>query len=200
LRYELIRTHLADAHQTTAAALRRVFAEMEAEGTRRLEQALPGPVRIQRALDMRYGEQIFEISVPLEGLDVAVPDLVAQVVERFHRRHEELYTYSLRDQDVVIVNARVSVCGELPRLPKEPALPAGGRRAMARPRARRSVYLGRWRRVPVFDLEGLAPRQVIKGPAIVEATTTTVLLRSGDQAVVTMLGWLDIRVGLPRID
>ena len=29
--------------------------------------AFTGPVRVQRAVDMRYGEQIFEVSVPLDG-------------------------------------------------------------------------------------------------------------------------------------
>ena len=55
---------------------------------------------------MRYGEQTFEIQVPLDGVDVDAQDLMEQVVERFHARHEELYTYSAPGQDVVLVNAR----------------------------------------------------------------------------------------------
>ncbi|HYM09224.1 MAG TPA: hydantoinase/oxoprolinase family protein [Bryobacterales bacterium] len=196
LRYEVVRTHIGDAHRAGAAMLRRLFAQMEAEGKRRLRGSFQGPVRIHRALDMRYGEQIFEITVPLEGLDLAAPDLMAQVMERFHRRHEELYTYSVRDQDVVLVNIRVAVVGELPELPEEPALPARPNGAPARPRTRRRVYLGCWQEVPIFDLEALAPGQAMQGPAIVEATTTTVLLRPGEQATVTPLGWLDIRVAL----
>ena len=34
--------------------------------------------------------------------------------------------------------------------------------------------------------------------AVVEATTTTVLLRGGDRATVTPFGWLDIAVGRAR--
>jgi N-methylhydantoinase A len=49
--------------------------------------------------------------------------------------------------------------------------------------------------VPVLDLEALAPGQAIEGPAIVDAATTTVLLRGGERAVITSLGWLDITVG-----
>jgi N-methylhydantoinase A len=57
------------------------------------------------------------------------------------------------------------------------------------------VYLGRaWTEVPVYDLDALASDQTIQGPAVVEATTTTVLLRPGDRALVTPLGWLDIRM------
>ena len=54
------------------------------------------------------------------------------------------------------------------------------------------MYLGGWREVPVFDFDALAPRQTIDGPAVIEAATTTVLLRPGDRAQVTEIGWLDI--------
>ena len=140
---------------------------------------------------MRYGEQIFEINVPLENLDLASPGVMQEVVERFHRRHEELYTYSMRDQEVLLVNARVAVTGALPELPKEPELPA---RRPARPASRRRVYLDRWQEAPVFDLEKLAAGQTIAGPAIIEAATTTVLLRGRERATITPLGWIDIRL------
>jgi N-methylhydantoinase A len=191
LRYEVVRTHIGDVKTMGEVALRRVFGQMEAEGRKRLRASFKGPVRVQRAVDMRYGEQIFEIGVSLDGLDLGAPDLMKEVVERFHRRHEELYTYSVRDQEVVLVNARVAVVGELPELPREPAVTA---RTAAAPRTRRRVYLGDWREVPVFDLGAVAPGQRLEGPAVVEAATTTVLLRAGERAVVTPLGWLDISI------
>jgi N-methylhydantoinase A len=191
LRCELARTHIGDAHGITAGALQRVFAGMEQEGKRRLAGGFHGEASIHRSLDMRYGEQIFEINVPLENLDLASPGVMQEVVERFHRRHEELYTYSMRDQEVLLVNARVAVTGTLPELPKEPELPA---RPPARPGSRRRVYLNRWQQVPVFDLEKLAAGQSIVGPAIIEAATTTVLLRGSECATITPLGWIDIRL------
>jgi N-methylhydantoinase A len=191
LRCELARTHIGDAHGITAGSLRRLFAGMEQEGKRRLAGGFHGTVRIHRSLDMRYGEQIFEINVPLEDLDLASPGVMQEVVERFHRRHEELYTYSMRDQEVLLVNARVAVTGALPELPKESELPA---RRPARAASRRRVYLNRWQEIPVFDLEKLAAGQTIEGPAIIEAATTTVLLRGSECATITLLGWIDIRL------
>ena len=192
LRYETVRTHVGDVKTLKLGALRKTFAEMETTARRRLGQAFSGPVRVHRAVDMRYGEQVFEITVTLDGLDLAAPAALKEIVERFHRRHEALYTYSLRDQEVVLVNARVAAVGVLPALPEEPALPA---RAPAPPRAYRSVYLDGWQEVPVFDLGSLAAAQAIAGPAVVEAATTTVLLRPGDRATTTPLGWLDVAVG-----
>jgi N-methylhydantoinase A len=190
LRYELVRTHVGEVKSVGADALRRLLADMEAEGRARLG-AFRGPVEVRRAVDMRYGEQIFEILVPLDGVDLEAPDLVERVTERFHRRHEELYTYSAPDQDVVLVNARVAVVGRLPMLPAEPVRSAGE----ASPPARRSIYLGRWIDVPVHDLDTLVPGAEIKGAALFESATTTVVVRERDHVTVTPHGWLDIRLG-----
>jgi N-methylhydantoinase A len=189
LRYELVRTHVGDARTIRPATLRTLFAEMQAQARRRLGAAFGGPVAIHRAVDMRYGEQVFEITVALDGVDVAAPDAMKEIVERFHRRHEELFTYSLRDQDVVLVNARVAAIGVLPALPEEAPLPA---RPPAAPLARRRIYLDGWQDVPVHDLASLAPGQEIAGPAVLEASTTTVLLRHADHATITPLGWVDV--------
>ncbi len=193
LRFEVSRTHIGDVSTLDGASVKRLFAEMEAEGTARLRASFDGPIRTQRSVEMRYGEQIFEITVPLDDVDWSIPDPMAQIVERFHQRHEELYTYALRDQEAVLVNARVAVIGVLPGLPQEP------RRADAAPAApagRRRIWLGGWTDVAVYDFESLAPGQTLQGPAIIESEMTTVLLRADNTVTVTAHGWLDIVVPL----
>jgi N-methylhydantoinase A len=148
-------------------------------------------VDVRRSVDMRYGEQTFEIQVPLDGVDVEAKDLMEQVVERFHKRHEELYTYSAPGQDVVLVNVRAAVIGRLPALPAEQFRHV---RAAGAPRSRR-VYLERWMEIPVYDMDGLPPGHEVKGPAIFESATTTVLIRARERALGTTEGWLDIRLG-----
>jgi N-methylhydantoinase A len=192
LRYELVRTHVDEVQKVGSAELRRLYTEMEADGRARLGTAYAGPVSVQRAADMRYGEQIFEITVSLDGVDISTPDLIERVIERFHSRHEALYTYSAPDQDVVLVNVRLAVVGELPRLPAEPLIEA---REVAAAQGPRRMYLGTWVDVPVYHLDALQPDYEAEGPAVFESTTTTVLIRHGDRALVTPHGWLDIRVG-----
>ena len=193
LRYELARTHIGDASALAADDLRGVFAEMEAEGRRRLAEArFEGPVSVRRSADMRYGEQIFEILVDLDGIDWSRGDIVRQMADAFHARHQELYTYALRDQEAVLVNARVAVIGQLPALPTE--LPPAAS-APSAPRFQRRCHIGGWREVSVFGFDELAVGQVVEGPAIIESSTTTILLRQGDRAQATPLGWLDVAVG-----
>jgi N-methylhydantoinase A len=197
LRFEVSRSHVGDTRALDGAAVKRLFDEMKAEGLARLRASFPGPVRTSRAVDMRYGEQVFEIAVPLDdgaqGVDWTVADPLPQIVERFHRRHEALYTYSMPEQESVLVNARVTVAGILDELPREPSLPPA---SPAPPFAARMIYLdGNFTEASVFDFDALAPGQQIAGPAIIESAMTTVLLRRGDTAEVTALGWLQISVG-----
>jgi N-methylhydantoinase A len=190
LRYELVRSYVSEVSRLRAPTLRRLFAALETEGRRRLGR-YDGRVSVRRALDMRYGEQIFEITVPLDDVDLGADDVLDQIVARFHRRHEELYAYSAPGQEVVVVNARVAVVGELPALP---APHAQGERTSAPP-ARRRVWLGEWVDVPAYRMEGLTPGHEVTGPALFESATTTVLARAGERVTVTPLGWLDIRLG-----
>jgi N-methylhydantoinase A len=190
LRVELTRGQSQQAG-IDVLALKAAFADMEQEGRARLSW-FDGEIFVRRAAEMRYGEQVFEITVPLDDLNWEAATLAADIETAFHRAHETLYTYAVRDQDVVLVNARVSVIGRLPPPPAEwvretaaPALPKGLRR----------VHLGGWIQVPVFPFATLAAGQTIAGPAIIESETTTVLLRDGDTSRYDSRGWLDVAVG-----
>ena len=119
LRYEMVRTHVGEAARdrlgAPAPALRARWRRRAASAW----AAFAGEIAVRRSVDMRYGEQTFEIPVPLDGVSMDAPDLMDQVVARFHARHEALYTYSAPGQEVVLVNARLAVIGRLPALPSE---------------------------------------------------------------------------------
>jgi N-methylhydantoinase A len=177
----------------TDAALRALFDGLEAEGRTRMAGWHDGDVAARRSADMRYGEQVFEVAVPLDALDWAAPGLGDRIRAAFHARHRELFTYDLPEEEVVLVNARLAVVGLLPR--HAAAGRAGA--AAAAPIAERPIRLdGATVTVPVHDFEALAPGQALAGPAIVESATTTVLLRPGDAARMDARGWLEIAVPL----
>src|ERR1700724_2852751 len=138
LRFEIARSHIGDTRALDGTALKKLFDEMESDGLARLRASFEGSARAMRSADMRYGEQVFEVAVPLDGVDWTKADPLPEIVERFHRRHQELYTYSLPDQETVLVNARVAVAGTLASLPQEPALPPAPPTAA---RSERRVYL-----------------------------------------------------------
>ena len=85
--------------------------------------------------------------------------VVEEIEQRFHKRHEELYTYSSPGQEVVFVNARVAAIGKV-------ATHGEGVRAAsavpALPRTRQAFF-GKWREIPLYALESLVPGQRFEG-------------------------------------
>jgi N-methylhydantoinase A len=190
LRYEVSRTHYGAGGRITADEVRALFAELEKQAEGRLRGWLNGPIRIERSAEMRYGEQIFEIDVALDGLDWNAPSLVDAIEDRFHRRHEELYTYSSPGQEVVFVNARVAAVGEVSQ--RGEGAKGAAQASACKPMGKRKAWFGGWRDIPVYAFDKLQPGHSLEGPAIVEAETTTVLIDTGDRVSVNALGWLDI--------
>ena len=189
LRVEMMRSQ-GQTGGIDTSGLQAAFVEMEREGRERLGW-FDGDVTIARSADMRYGEQVFEIAVRLDDMNWQSPTVAQDIEAAFHRAHEALYTYSLPDQDVVLVNARASVIGRLAPPPAHSGIRAS---APIAAKARRNVYLGGWMAIPVYEFGGLAAGQAIAGPAIVESDDTTVLLHAGDRGRYNGRGWLEIDI------
>lgn len=192
LRYEVSRTHYRSDGESAESQIRKMYAELEQQAVDRLRAWFPGEMKIERSAEMRYGEQVFEVDVALDDIDFNAPDFWAEIERRFHQAHEDLYTYSLREEEVVLVNGRVAAVGVIPRAKVEVGLVTP---APAKADKKRKAFLGEWREVDVYSAEKLVPGNTIQGPAIIEAETTTVIVNSGDTVTVNARKWLDIKVG-----
>jgi N-methylhydantoinase A len=191
LRYEISRSVLDDAVLRDGAKLRGVFDLLEQEARRRMAGWGQDVRQVRRRADMRYGEQVFEIDVPLDQVDWDGPGLPAQMVQAFHARHRALFTYDIPGEDVVLVNARLAAIGSLAEGAAAHRLSAGN---SAPSGERRVILAGESATLPVYDFAVLGAGSTIAGPAVVESDTTTVLLLPGDSAVMDSRGVLDIAV------
>jgi N-methylhydantoinase A len=148
--------------------LRQEFAVLQREGhaQMRTEGFAAGSVRIDRALDMRYAGQSYELTVPFAGNYVAA----------FHRAHELRYGYSDRGRSCEVVNIRARFSGSVPK-PGLPKLKLHGTSPAAAIVSRSSVlFAGRKCSTTVYDRAGLRAGNRIPGPAVVtEYSATTVL-------------------------
>jgi N-methylhydantoinase A len=195
LRLEAVKTLVGETDTLEAAAIARLYDEMEREGRAHLATWFDGPIEARRTAEMRSGEQVFEIEVPLDGIDLGARRGLDDLKCAFEQRHEELYAYHLPDQHPVLINARVATIGLLSDLPVEPEAQAMSEAAHT---GHRRIYLDDWIEATVFPLDELASGQVVAGPAIIESDTTTVVLRTGDQATTTPQRWLDIAIPAGR--
>jgi N-methylhydantoinase A len=195
LRYEVSQTHYKAGKASPEAPVRDMFLALQQQAASRLRSWFSGPIEIERSAEMRYGEQVFEVDVPLSDVDLGASDLIEQIESRFHRAHEDLYTYSLRDEEVVLVNGRVAAVGTVARV-KDTIDPVSS--APASPLKTRKAYFGNWMDVAVYAADQLRPGNVIQGPAIIEAETTTVIVNVGDRVTVNARRWLDMEIATER--
>lgn len=194
LRYEITRSQVRDIAGITDMEFRSIYAALEEEARVKASflNEFPGQVRIERSAEMRYGEQIYEIDVNFVDIDFEDAGITSRIVEKFHQRHEELYTYQTPDQEVVLVNVHLALVGEITRPQEKDPKPREG--GLFIKKHRKIFTQHKWQEVPVIEWEKLMPGQMIEGPAVMEAETTTVILHEGDIARVTSQNWLDINV------
>jgi N-methylhydantoinase A len=190
LSFETVQAVADPAGVPEDTALAAIFDAMEAAARARLSGWAGGQMEVSRAATLRYGEQIFDIPVPLAELDWEAPGLADRVRAKFHARHRALFTYALPNDPVTLTSARVTATLALPPSagPTAPALPA------ASTQTRRVWLEDGWVEAPLFDLGLLGAGQVVAGPAVLESDTTTVLLLPGDSARMDSRGWLEISV------
>jgi N-methylhydantoinase A len=199
LRCEVTRSRPADATGLTDEAIRAVYDELELAARAQMPEAEALDLRIERSAEMRYGEQIFEIDVPLDDIDFKAPGLSEAIRNHFHARHEELYTYASPEQEVDLVNARVAIVGAVDK--GEVARALSEAVAPAKPCGSRQVWRdGSSIEIPVYEMRDLAPGHLLEGPCMVTSETTSVLLDTGDRASLTPHGWLDIAVARKDYD
>ena len=169
---------MADMRPEEAVAVMQTLAlqaaaDLDAEG-------IPADRReLSHAFDLRYVGQTTEITVPAPDGAETLSEGLQPVAAQFHRLHERLYSYSVPEEPVELVNLRLRAVGRVETLP----LPAmGNGEAGAEPAGERAVLLpgaGASRPVPVYRRDRLAAGARIAGPALVEeASSTTVVLES----------------------
>ena len=134
-------------------------------------------IALSCAADVRYVGQFSEVEVPVTGTELT-EDAVAGVARDFQRIHEMLNGYSMPEAAAEIVNLRVVGRGLAEAAPMPARSGDGGASLTGR---RNAFFDDGFVEVPVHDGHRLAAGENVRGPAIVEQETTTVVLPPGFQ-------------------
>ena len=156
-----------------------LFADMEAQGLEVLarEGIAQDHIEIVRRFDIRYAGQMYECSVSVP-MTTITPELLADVIERFHDAHEALYAYAERDNPMCeLITVGSVVSGRLP----QPTISNSEAKGVAQPidPPMRPVFLelrGDFVETAVYQGVSLPVGYRIPGPAIVEEVGTTVVV------------------------
>jgi N-methylhydantoinase A len=153
------------------------FSALEREGRSQLRaEGFSGKaIRIDRALDMRYSGQSYDLIVPF-GVDI---------VNAFHGAHERRYGYSDRARLTEVVNIHARFTGRTPK-PGLPKWRAGAPNPKGAAISRGIViFAGRRFTATVYDRSKLKSRNRIVGPAVVAEYSATTFISPAGLAVWT---------------
>ena len=195
VKYDFFRSYPVSLDRLDLSEMRVILDELGTQGQEKLlEQGVaPDAVEIQYSADMRYLDQIYEVTVPLPDPTLPDAEFVRLLTDNFHRRYQELFSYSQQYQEVRLVTLRVTAIGKLPRVAQLDQPGDGGVVASV---GSRRVYIGEWLDAPTYAADQLAAGAEIPGPAILESEFTTILVSSGDRATVDAMGGIELTVNL----
>lgn len=155
-----------------------LFEEIETEGVKHLmsDGFEKSRIDIKRSIEMRYVGQVHECTVEIGNYEINAKT-IEKVKEAFHKRHKELYTYSERHTAVEIVNIESTLYGRIDK-PKRPKIGKGQTLPKALKGYRKAIFSanGKGTRTPVYDGDKLGAGATVKGPAIIEEETTTIVV------------------------
>jgi N-methylhydantoinase A len=173
------------------------FGQLQADREARLagQRLRFASVSYQREADLRYTMQLAEVATPVPNGDLDDAGLTA-VGDRFGELYERLYGKGagFAEAGLQLITYRTQAIGQLSIRPRLAGVPeAAGDPKVS---SRRRVYLDAargWQETEVFDYRDLGAGHELKGPAVVEAPTTTVALPEGCAGTVDRFGNLVIR-------
>ena len=158
-----------------------LFKDIETKGKKHLKNDgfNEEEVDIYRSLEMRYLGQIHECTVNIENFEID-NETIEKVKEAFHKRHEELFTYSELHSPVELVNIESTLYGRIDRpIPTEIENDTLLKDALKSYRNLIYSSSGELIKTPVYDGNLLSAGHQINGPAVVEEDTTTLVIEPG---------------------
>ena len=191
------RSYICGANRIDAERVKQLYEEMEAEalGGFRANGIPPEQVVFSRTADMRYGGQFHEVEVELGSVDLRAAHL-EETLSKFHERHEALYTFGMPWKSVEFLNFRLRATTARAPFRLREIGRGGPQSAIALKRSRSCWFEGREVETPVYDGTQLLAGCRFGGPAIIEETTTTVVVPATyDCAVDQWKNYLLTRVG-----
>jgi N-methylhydantoinase A len=177
------------------------FDRLEAAGrdAHRVAASASGDPLFERAIEMRYWGQSFELSVPAPSSSTIDQAWLDELTESFHDAHQTAYGFRANDEPVELVNLRLTTIGKITR-PQMRKLESTGTDVSVASKGERSVYFAENSgekgivQTPVYDRSKLPAGAVFDGPAIIEEPDCTTVIHPAWTVTVDEFGNLGIEL------
>jgi N-methylhydantoinase A len=178
VKHDYIRSKMAPLSEVTPEDVNDMFERLAAQALEELRSDgfARHHIRIERALDMRYAGQGYEIAVPCPAEPLRGAGL-RELRVTFDQQHRSMFGHMAPEEPVEIVSYRVRGLGlvppaELPKFKRTGAALTDARRGM-----RRARFDGAEFDCPIYQREQLDVGSRLAGPAILEQLDCTTVIR-----------------------
>ena len=151
-------------------------------------------VKYELYIDARYNGQEHTVKINVPNTELNGAEFIEELSERFHKAHQQEYTFRLDNSGIEIVNIHLVAFGlldkaKLEKLPVSTTTDASiaivGKRLV-------DFYSKSQQEATIYDREKLQPGMTFSGPAIIEESTTTTVVLPDNRVEVDDFGGLHI--------
>jgi N-methylhydantoinase A len=181
VKHDYIRSRMTPITALTSADVNGIFAELEtqARDDLRRDGFADDEIRIERALDMRYAGQGYEITIACTASETSA---LAALRKTFDVEHRRQFGHMAPEEPVEVVSYRVRGTGLVPAVSMPKFTPQGRRLADALRETRQVRFDGATVECPVYQREKLDVETTLRGPAILDQFDCTTVISAGQVA------------------
>jgi N-methylhydantoinase A len=183
VKHDYVQSKMQPMGELSIDGVNRMFERLEALAATdlRADGFAPSHIKIQRALDMRYAGQGYEITMPCDA--TALRDGGLDGLRRqFDQQHKSMFGHMAPEQAVEVVSYRVRGLGLVPPVELPRFKPTGATLADAQRATRQARFDGRDIVCPVYQRERLDVGLTLRGPAILDQFDCTTVIYGGQTA------------------
>ena len=198
LRHDYIQTYIRRVDTIDYEEFNNILEDQESKALAQYadEGVAEDRVMFTRFIDIRYIGQEHTVKVPVPNGKVT-KEVMLDVIQNFHNRHEQLYTFKLENNPTEIVNLHLIAFGSVQK-PELSKMENNGLDLQdALKEVRPVLYEGSgWIDTPVYDRTKLNPDAFLEGPVIVEESSASTVVYPGQSVTIDLYGNLIIDMGV----
>ncbi len=144
-----------------------------------------GQIEYRHCLRVQYVGQLNDVEIELPFQAIRSVDDIREIIERFEAAYSKEFSRSAKSPELGYLVTNVLVRGVVKVMkPALPNFPLHGPEPTADAlKEIRPIYRnGKWHDARIFDMDELLPGNVITGPAVIEASSTTFMVPPGAEA------------------
>jgi N-methylhydantoinase A len=178
VKHDYIRSRMTPIGELTSSDVETVFAQLETRAREDLQRDgfADSDIRIERALDMRYAGQGYEITMSCTADETQA---LAHLRKEFDLEHQRQFGHSAPEEPVEMVSYRVRGVGLVPAVSMPKYTPKGLALSDALRERRQVRFDGKTISCPVYQREKLDVGLTLRGPAILDQFDCTTIICAG---------------------